>query len=57
MSMRSWLIMELLHKKKINGRISMQSQILGAEDTFPQCLRYRYFIKVQGYTLEDLEFH
>ena len=31
-------IMELLWKQKINGRISTEANIVGAEDALPQCL-------------------
>ena len=34
----------------------MESEIVGADDSFPQCLWYRYFIEVRGYKVEELKF-
>ena len=48
--------MELSRKQKINGRISTESEIVGEDDDFTQCLWLRYFIKGQGYVVEDLKF-
>ena len=57
MSMVSGSIMELSRKQKINGRISTEPYIVGADDVFPQLLWSRYFIVVQLYVVEYLEFH
>ena len=50
-------IMELSRKQKINGRSSMESDIVGAYYALPQCLWSRYFIEGQGYAMEELDFH
>ena len=34
-------IIELPRKQKINGRISMEADIVGSDNAFPQCLWYR----------------
>ena len=57
MSMGSGSIMELLRKQKINGRRSIESEIVAADNALPQCLWSRYFTERQGYAVEDLEFH
>ena len=49
--------MEISRKQKINGRGSTECEIVGADDALPQCLWSRYFIKGQGYAMEELEFH
>ena len=48
--------MELSRKQKINGRISTESEIVGEDDDFTQWLWLRYFIKGQGYVVEDLKY-
>ena len=44
-------------EQTINGRSSTETKIVGADDALPQCLWSRYFIKGQGYAMEELEFH
>ena len=53
-SMGSGSIMEVLRNQKINRRISMKAKIVGADNALPQCL---WLIEVQGYVVEELEFH
>ena len=36
--MGSGLIMDILWKKKINGRSSTEAEIVGSDDALPQCL-------------------
>ena len=36
--MGSGLIMDILWKKKINGRRSTEAEIVGSDDALPQCL-------------------
>ena len=38
MSLGSGLTMEISRKKKINGRISTETEIVGEENALPQCL-------------------
>ena len=57
MSMGLGSIMELLRKKQIDGRSSTEANIVGADNALPQCLWLRYFIEVQRYAVEELEFH
>ena len=35
----------------------MGADIIGADNTLPQCLRLRYFVEGQGYALEELKYH
>ena len=49
--------MELLWKKKINGRSSTEAKIVGADDALPQCLWSRYFVEGQEYTVKAIECH
>ena len=57
MSLGSGYIMELLRKKKINGRISTEANIVGAENALTQCLWSRYFFEGQVYAVKELKFH
>ena len=51
MSMESESIMELLHKQEVSGRRSTEAEIVGADDTFPQCLLSRYSIEGQVFAV------
>ena len=57
MSMGSGSTMYLLRKKRVNGRISTKSEIVGLENALTQCLWSRYFIEGHGYAEEELELH
>ena len=43
-----------MQKQKINGRISTEAKIEGADDALPQSLWFIYFIEGQGYIAEEL---
>ena len=45
MSMGSGSIMDLSWKQKINGRKSIEDEIVGVDDALPQCFWSRYFIE------------
>ena len=57
MSMGSGSTMYIPRKKKINGRISTDAEIVGEDNALPQCLWYIQFIEGQGYAVEELDFH
>ena len=35
----------------------MGADIIGADNTLPQCLMLRYFVEGQGCAVEEIEFH
>ena len=39
-------------KHKINVNISNEEQLIGAKNDMPEILWYRYFIEVQGFTID-----
>ena len=55
-SMRSGLIVELLWGGKVNSSSLIEAKIVLEENALPQCLWLRYFIKGQGYAVEEIKF-
>ena len=57
MYMGSGLIMDPSRKKKINGKISTEAEMVIEDNDLPKCLWLIYFIEGQVYVVEELQFH
>jgi hypothetical protein len=53
MSLGRGSIIDMSKKQKINTRSSTDSKLVGADDAIPQMMRTRYFLKGQGYNVEE----
>jgi hypothetical protein len=53
MSLGKGAIISFLNKQKINSKSSTESELIGADQAFSSILHTRYFIKAQGYSVEQ----
>ena len=54
LSIGAGLIYSTSNKQKLNTKSSTEAELVGVNDILPQVLWTRYFLKAQGYKIQDL---